>query len=179
TRLNEMQGNGLEATSDITAATMLQNGMTTLTLLGDIFENKVEEKAFLNKLEFYARYDNINGALLQLDGDRYSAGKGQVWFINDKPFVSVRQSLWYPDGEGSAVPNEWIEEQASLVNARKADIHSVDGYSVINIHPWTVNTENLRYFVSLLDDGVQVITGDELITALDKYIPHENATPQS
>ncbi len=63
--------------------------------------------------------------------------------------------------------------------ARKADIHSVDGYSVINIHPWTVSTENLRYFVSLLDDGVQVITGDELIAALDKYIPHENATPQS
>ena len=179
TRLNEMQGNGLEATSDITAATMLQNGMTTLTLLGDIFENKVEEKAFLNKLEFYARYDNINGALLQLDGDRYSAGKGQVWFINDKPFISVRQSLWYPGGEGSDVPAEWIEEQAALVNARNADIHSVDGYSVINIHPWTVSTENLRYFVSLLDDGVQVITGDELIAALDKYIPHENATPQS
>ncbi|MBQ3519944.1 MAG: hypothetical protein IJA31_11560 [Clostridia bacterium] len=177
TRMSEMYGDGIQAFSDITAASMLQNGMTTLTILDNIYENGIQEKAFLNKLEYYARYENISGALLQLDGDRYAAGKGQVWFINDKPFVSVRQSLWYPDGEGSEVPKEWIAEQASLVNAREADIHSIDGYSVINIHPWTINTENLAYFVSLLDEGVQVITGDELIAALDRYIPHENAKP--
>lgn len=179
TRMSEMYGEGLAAFSDVTAAAMLQNGMTTLTILDNIYENGMQEKAFLNKLEYYARYENINGALLQLDGERYAAGKGQVWFINDKPFVSVRQSLWYPGGEGSEVPKEWIEEQADLVNAREADIHSINGYSVVNIHPWTVNTENLAYFVSLLDDGVEVITGDELIAALDAYIPHRNASPDA
>lgn len=179
TRMSEMYGEGLAAFSDVTAAAMLQNGMTTLTILDNIYENGMQEKAFLNKLEYYARYENINGALLQLDGERYAAGKGQVWFINDKPFVSVRQSLWYPGGEGSEVSKEWIEEQADLVNAREADIHSIDGYSVINIHPWTINTENLAYFVSLLDDGVEVITGDELIAALDAYIPHQNASPDA
>ncbi|MBQ6864921.1 MAG: hypothetical protein IJO14_11870 [Clostridia bacterium] len=179
TRMSEMYGEGLAAFSDVTAAAMLQNGMTTLTILDNIYENGMQEKAFLNKLEYYARYENINGALLQLDGERYAAGKGQVWFINDKPFVSVRQSLWYPGGEGSEVPKEWIEEQADLVNAREADIHSINGYSVVNIHPWTVNTENLAYFVSLLDDGVEVITGDELIAALDAYIPHLNASPDA
>lgn len=179
TRMNEMPAGDMQAFTDITAAAMAQNGMTTLSILGNIFENGMEEKAFLNKLEFYARYDNINGAILQLDGERYAAGGGQVWFVNDKPFVSVRQSLWYPDGEGSEVPAEWIEEQAALVNAREADIRSINGYSVINIHPWTVSVENLAYFVSLLDDGVEVITGDELIAALDLYLVHEDAKPNS
>lgn len=175
TRMSKMYGDGLAAFSDLTAAAMLENCITTVTLLDSIFENTRGEKAYINKIGYYARYDNIKGGLLQLDGERYAAGHGRVFFVNDKPFVSVRLSLWYPDGEGSFVPKEWIEEQADVINSYPADINSISGYSVINIHPWSFNIENLAYFVSLLDEDVEVITGDELICAVDKYVPHENA----
>lgn len=177
TRMSKMYGDGLAATTNMTASAMLNSGMTTVTILDSIYENAVTEKAFINKLGYYARYENINGGICQLDGERYAAGHGKVFFVNDKPFVSVRLSLWYPGGEGSAVPAEWLEQQAEIVNSYPADINSINGYSVINIHPWTVSTESLRHFVNHLDDGVEVITGDELIAALDKYIPHETAEP--
>lgn len=178
TRLSQMYGEGLEAFSDITAATMLKNGITTVTLLDRIAENKITEKAFVNKLGYFARYDNIRGGILQLDSDRYASGKGKVYFVNDKPFISVRLSLWHPSSDMAQVTNEWIEEQADIINAYKADIHSIDGYSVINIHPWTINPESFRYFVSCLDENVEVIPADALIAAIDQNIPHNNAQPE-
>jgi hypothetical protein len=72
---------------------------------------------------------------------------------------------------------EWLDEQAATVNGYPADINSINGYSVINIHPWTVSIENLSYFVSQLDDGVEVISADELIAAVTANVPHETAKP--
>lgn len=178
TRMSHMYGEGLAACADTTAAAMLKNGMTTLTILDGVPESSMTEKAFVNKLGYYARYSNIHGGILQLDPDRYSAGGGKVWFVNDKPFVSVRLSLWHPSGDETQVTNEWLKEQADTVNSYSADINSINGYSVINVHPWTVGPDDLAYFVSQLDDGVEVISADELIAVLSSKIPHQDAKPE-
>lgn len=177
TRMSKMFGSGLEAFTDLTAAAMLESGMTTVTILDTIYEDAIGEQAFINKLGYYSRYDNIKGGILQLDPDRYSSGEGRIYFVDDKPFISVRLSLWHPDGEGATVTDEWLQEQAEIINSYPADINSVSGYSVININPWTVSVEDFSYFTTLLDENVEVITADELICALDKYVPHENAIP--
>ncbi|MBQ4604249.1 MAG: hypothetical protein IJB16_06560, partial [Clostridia bacterium] len=99
-------------------------------------------------------------------------------FVNNKPFITYRLSLWHPDGEGATMTNEWLDEQAAIVNSYPADINSINGYSVINIHPWTVSIENLAYFVSQLDDGIVLVTLDELMAMIEKNVPHQNARPQ-
>ncbi len=177
-RINKMSGKELEVYSDLTAATMLRHGMTTLTLLNQVPGNLYEDMVFSHKLGYFSRYDNIKGGILQLDGDRYASGKGKVYFSNDKPFVSVKLSLWHPGNDANQVTEEWLGEQAEIVNNYPADINSINGYSVINVHPWTVGPDDLAYFVSQLDEGVEVISADELIAAVAQNVPHKDAKPE-
>lgn len=176
-RISQMSGKEVANYSDVTAAAMLDAGLTTLTLL-DSVDGESEMKSFGEKIGFFSRYDNIKGGILQLDPDRYAAGGGRVFFRDDKPFISVRHTLWHPTGDPTQVTREWLDEQAAIVNGFPADNDSINGYSVINIHPWTVGPDDLAYFISQLDDDIVVISGDEMIAALTQNIPHEDAKPE-
>ncbi len=176
-RITFMTNRNLKAFSDLTASSMLKTGITTVTLLDEL-DNDTDKNLLASKLRYFARYDNIHGGLLQLDPDYYGGGQGEVFFVNNKPFVSVRHSLWYPSGNAAEVTNEWLKEQADIVNSYPADINSINGFSVINVHPWTVGPDDLAYFVSCLDEDVVIITADQMIDALTRSIPHENAKPE-
>lgn len=175
-RISKMSSEELEAFSDYTASVMLESGLGIMTLLDEI--KGVNFDADMQKrLAYFSRYDNISGGILQLDPDRYSGGDGRVYFSNDKPFVSVGFSLWHPSGDANEVNNEWLAEQAKIINAKPADISTINGYTVINVHPWTVGPDDLAYFVSQLDDGVEVVGIDELLAAVEQNIPHKFAKP--
>lgn len=175
-RISKMSSEELEAFSDYTASVMLESGLGIMTLLDEI--KGVNFDADMQKrLAYFSRYDNIGGGILQLDPDRYSGGDGRVYFSNDKPFVSVGFSLWHPSGDANEVDNEWLAEQAKIINAKPADISTINGYTVINVHPWTVGPDDLAYFISQLDDGVEVVGIDELLAAVEQNIPHEFAKP--
>lgn len=174
-RISKMSADELSAYSDMTASSMYISGMTTVTLLDKPLD--LPGSLFENKLSYFARYDNIKGGILQIDPTRYEGGKGKVFFVNDKPFVSVRLSLWYPTNNASDVTAEWLKEQAEIVNSYPADINSISGYTVINVHPWTVGADDLAYFVSQLDSGVEVISADRLIQAITENVPHKTAEP--
>lgn len=175
-RIMNMNSGELEAFSDYTASIMLKSGLRVMTLLDEIksdrFYNSIEKR-----LSYFSRYDNIDGGILQLDPNNYAGGEGRVYFVDDKPFVCVGFSLWYPSGNAEEVTNEWLKEQADIVNAKTADINSINGYTVINIHPWTVGPDDLQYFVSQLGDNIEVIGVDELLSAISQSIPHESAIP--
>ena len=174
-RISKMSADELISYSDMTAASMLNTGLTTLTLLDKPLN--LPDFLYENKLSYFARYNNINGGILQIDPSRYEGGKGKVFFAGDKPFVSVRLSLWHPSSNADEVTQEWLKEQADIVNSYPADINSINGYSVINVHPWTVGPDDLAYFISQLDDGVEVISADELISAITQNVPHKTAEP--
>ena len=176
-RIEKMSAKEVSNFADLTAATMYKSGLRVVTLLNETPRNAYEHWVYNNKLEYFARYDNIDGGILQLDNDRYSGGRGRVYFANEKPFLSVRFSLWHPSGEASQVTNEWLREQADIINSYPADIESINGYSVINVHPWTVGPDDLAYFVSQLDDDVVVLPAAELLSAVEKNIEHKGATP--
>lgn len=174
-RVSKMSSSELERYSDLTAAAMLKSGLTTMTLLDEPLD--MPEYLFVNKLSFFARYENINGGILQIDPDRYAGGEGKVFFAGDKPFVSVRFSLWHPSGNDWEVTEDWLKEQAEIVNSYPADINSISGYSVINVHPWTVGADDLAFFVSQLDENVEVVSADELISLVAENVPHKTAAP--
>lgn len=165
--------------TDLTSSMMAKNGLSYVSILDNTPDGFVDDKIIEHRLGYYARYDNIKGGVLSLDPERYEGGKGKVYFANDKPFVSNRLSLWHPDGEGANVTEEWLKEQADIVNSYPADIETINGYSVINVHPWTISVENLAYFVSQLDDDVQLVTLDELLTMVGNNIPHKTVTPEN
>lgn len=175
-RISKMNSEELEAFSDYTASAMLDSGLEIMTLLDEIDGNGFDAN-MQKRLAYFSRYDNISGGILQLDPDRYAGGGGRVYFSDDKPFVSVGFSLWHPSGDANEVNNEWLAAQAEIINARPADISTINGYTVINVHPWTVGPDDLAYFVSQLDDGVEVVGVDELLAAVKQNIPHEFAKP--
>lgn len=174
---SEFQSDAYSLFTDCTAYSMYKSDMSVVTLLDEYPDNTLDEKNFIRTLSGYARYDNIVGGILQLYPGCYDAGKGKVYFSNGKPFASVRLSLWHPDGEGAEVTEEWLKAQADTVNAYAADIHSVSGYSVINVHPWTMSVDSLAYFVSCLDDDVVLVSAQELLTMIEQNVPHETAAP--
>lgn len=177
-RISKMSAQEVEAYSDLTAAAMLKSGISTITLLDEI-NTEVDFAAYANKLGYFARYDNIKGGIMQVDPDPYTSGygggRGRVFFANDKPFVTVGYSLWHSSGDAAQVTPEWLKEQADVINSYPADINTINGYTVINIHPWTVGPDDLAYFVSQLDDGIEVISAGELIAAVTENIEHKNA----
>lgn len=160
----------------LTASAMEKSGLNYVSILDATPDNVFEERELTNRISYYASYDNIYGGILSLDPDRYEGGKGAVWFVNDKPFVSYRLSLWHPSGR-NAVTDQWLNEQAAIVNSYPADITSINGYTVINVHPWSINIDRLAYFVKALDDDVELVTVDELLLMMETNIPHENAKP--
>ena len=72
----------------------------------------------------------------------------------------------------------WLKEQADIINAKKADINTINGYTVINVHPWTVGPDDLLYFVNQLGDNIEVVGIDELLAAVKENIPHKTAKPE-
>lgn len=161
--------------TDITASMMLKSNLEYVSFLDDLPENAFKEARLLESFKYFARYDSIKGGIVYLDPDRYMSGKGSVYFVEDKPFVCARLSLWHPSNEKSEVTKDWIEDQAEIVNSYSADIHSINGYSVINVHPWSMSIENLEYFVNSLDSDVVLVTVDELLEMIKKNVPHNNA----
>ena len=175
-RITNMNSKELEAFSDYTASVMLESGLGIMTLLDEI-KYDTFDSSMQKRLGYFSRYDNIKGGILQLDPNDYAGGGGRVYFSDNKPFVTVGFSLWHPSGNASEVTNEWLAEQAAIINAKSADIKTINGYTVINVHPWTVGPDDLAYFVSQLGDGVEVIAVDELLAAVEQNIPHEFAMP--
>lgn len=176
-RITNMNSKELEAFSDYTASAMLESGLGIMTLLDEI-KYDTFDSSMQKRLGYFSRYDHIKGGILQLDPNDYAGGGGRVYFSDDKPFVSVGFSLWHPSGNADEVTKEWLAEQAAIINAKPADITTINGYTVINVHPWTVGPDDLAYFISQLDDGVEVVAADELLAAVEQNIPHEFAQPE-
>lgn len=122
-------------------------------------------------LSKYSRFENIDGGVWELDPDRYGSGKGKIFWSDGKPFVSVRFTMWHPSCDMGQVTAEWLENLAEELNAMPADPTSERGYSIVNVHPWTMNQQSIDYFVSKLNvDKIELVYADELIGLVKKNV---------
>ncbi len=165
----------LDGFSKLTASQMLKSGQRIYNCIDDytVFGDARTQYA----LSWFSRFDNIDGGLLYLDPGKYLAGGGKVWFCDDKPFVSTRLSLWADEGYDGAT-DEWIKEKADTVNNYPVDIHSINGYSLVCIHAWTMKPDSIAKFIGMLDDHVVLLSAADFIATVGKNIPHKNAKPQ-
>lgn len=144
-----------------TAAAMLRSGQRIVTILDDE-PSAVKTADFTRKFDYYSRFDNIDGGIIFLDPHMYGAGEGRMWFSNGKPFLTVRKTLWSTEGY-DGITDEWMKEQAAEINSYIADNDSIDGYSAICVHAWSLNPENMNEFVKLLDDHIEIVSTTQLI----------------
>lgn len=145
-----------------TSLTMKHSDLNVVCLLDNISLTK--NKDFVeDRLSSYAKFDNIVGGIWELDPDRYGSGKGKIFWAKEKPFVSVRFSMWHPSCRREQVTKEWLDGFAGSINAMPVAPDREEGYTVLNVHPWTIDMDALDYVVSQFGENVELVYADELI----------------
>jgi hypothetical protein len=112
-------------------------------------------------IDAYAQIPELKGGIYCY-GDKYVAGNGSVFWSNDKPFVSIRETLW----------NANVEAMAQRINGYAKDPTTIEGYTAINLHPWSMTYADAVKLVSLLDENVVVVTADDFIRLITENVPH-------
>ena len=157
----------LDAFTQKTSEYMKRSGLKEICLLDNV-ENTRDESFVNDRLSSYTRFSNVNGGIWELDPDRYGSGKGKIFVCDGKPFVSVRFTMWHPSGDMSKVDKKWLDGIVEDINSTIVDPHSEKGYSVVNVHPWTISMQSLDYVVSRLDAHVELVYVDELLGLIQK-----------
>ncbi len=120
----------------------------------------------VNVLSGYASCQNVTGGIVY-DGSKYfGANPGGVMWVNGKPFVQPRDSLW------ETTP-AYI---AARINTYSTDITTIDAYSIINVHPWSHSYEDIRTIVGMLNENVEVVSVDRLINMMTDNVSDKSNT---
>jgi len=137
----------------------------------DNMKNLNDDVEIKRRLDFLANDSTIQGGIWEIDPDRYESGKGKIFYSsNHKPFVSVRFSLWHPTNQADNVTFEWLDQYADAINQMPISPSTSEGYSVLNIHPWTTNMENLDYLVSKLDKHIKIVFAEDFIKLIKQNV---------
>lgn len=121
----------------------------------------------VNVLHGYASAENVTGGIVYDGGKYFTANPGGVIWIDGKPFVQPRDSLW------ETTP-AYI---AARINTYSTDITTIDAYSIINVHPWSHSYEDIRKIVGMLNENVEVVSVDRLINMMaDNVVDQSNTT---
>lgn len=157
---------------------LFENANIDIICMLDNIKNTFDTGALTRRLDFFANQSQIKGGIWEIDPDRYESGKGRLfWSSNHKPFISVRLSFWHPSNDPGQVDDDFIEYYADKINSFARSPRTIDGYTVLNVHPWTTNIDQLNTLVSKLKDHVEIISAGEMIDLVKKYVPKENAIP--
>ena len=168
----------VEEYAKLTNEAMVSADLEYMCMLDNI--NMLEDMdAVRRKLDVFGSYDNFKGAVWELDPHRYESGKGRVIFSsNGKPFVSVRLSLWHPSNRPGNITREWLDAYIDTINSYPVSPNTIDGYSILNVHPWTVTVEDIDYLVSRLDEHIEIVYVKDMLAAIEKNIQHEDTCPK-
>ena len=140
--------------------------------------NFIDNYITTDYLDYFTQYDNIKGGLWSIS-DYYvqggDAGAGGVYWSNGKPFVCFRDTLWREAGSNVAKYYGYTERVAQRINDRSTDITSIDAYSAVVCHAWSIGTmEYINRFVQQLDDHVEVVNASEFIQLITDNVEHED-----
>jgi len=155
--------------TDLSARLMKECDIDTVTLL-DNMDYLSDKELTDRKLANYTRHKGIIGGVWELDPGRYERGKGEVYTHDGKPFLSVRMSLWHPSDQPDNITAQWLDEKIDIINSYKCDPTSKEGYTVLNIHPWTMTMKDLDYVVGRLSKHIKIVSVPELVTMYAKNV---------
>ncbi len=103
-------------------------------------------------------------ALFYMEYARYDALHGRMLFCNHKPVIAIRGMLW--KGMQGADEDSIIQ----LLNNAVRDPYRPEGYSVIAVHVWSMNLDNVKAVVDRLDPHVRVVSPNALVKLIQKTL---------
>lgn len=141
------------------------------------YVNLLDNYTDASALDAFSKYDTIKGGIWSV-GDYYLEGGGGIYWSNDKPFVTVRETLWRD--KGNDAHNEYYgyaERVAQRINGYTKDYTKAEGYTVVLAHAWSIGSmDYINRFVNSLDSNVQVVTVGEMLDMISKNVKHKNVT---
>lgn len=129
-------------------------------------------------LEPVMKQSQVKGAVWSLK-NYYIEGHGSVDWINDKPIVSMRETLWEREDKPDTEQYYRAENVAARINNYPTDISKIDAYTVLVAHAWSNGKmDKINDFVAKLDSHVELVTVDQLLTMVSKNVQHVHAQPK-
>ena len=156
----------LSSFAGMTAEAMGRADLSALAVL----DNDTSVYRLGRAMQKYADTDGIPGGFMQI-GDRYRELDGRMIWCGDKPFISARKSLWHTPDDG-LTKEAFIKKLADEINAMPAAPTSENGYSYINIHPWSMTIADVDLFVSLLDEHIEIVSAEEMLHLVTTNVRH-------
>lgn len=115
-------------------------------------------------IEWYSKMPSLKGAMYMY-GNKYAGGAGSIrWSTNGKPFVSFRESLW--DTTPSDIANR--------VNNYPTNYQSIEGYTLINLHPWSHSYQDVAEMVALFDENIVVVSPETFYDLIIQHVPKKD-----
>ena len=128
-------------------------------------------------LSAYAKQDQIQGGFLYYIYQHYelpAPRAGAVYWCNGKPFVNLRESLGIWSYEVTRETKiEKLSSIAYRINHYKRDASVIEGYSAVNVHPWSFSYDDVVGLTEMLDDDVVVVSPSEFIDLIKKNVKQE------
>ena len=128
----------------------------------------------------YAAQNGIQGAYIQYANDGYLSinQKGSIYWVNDKPFIHYRETMaapgWGADLNVEYHLSEVIGKMAYRINRYKKDATVIEGYTLINVHPWSTGYNYCVDLVDLFDEDVIVVSPIEFMDLIKKNVEHKD-----
>lgn len=140
---------------------MKKAGLSVATVIGGNSQGDLA-----NVLAGYAGCESVTGGIVY-DGNKYfGANPGGVMWVNGKPFIQPRDSLW------ETTP-AYI---AARINTYSTDITTIDAYTIVNVHPWSHSYADIRTIVGMLNDNVEVVSVDRLVNMMTDNVADKSNT---
>lgn len=111
----------------------------------------------------YTAKENIHG-LIYLEYYFHPRHAGTLYFSNGKPVISCSDMLW--------VDLTKDEEVIAKVNAGSRDITSKDAYSLVYIHAWSKDMDDVAKMVSQFKEDVRIVNAEQFMELITKNVKH-------
>ncbi|MCL2860834.1 MAG: InlB B-repeat-containing protein [Firmicutes bacterium] len=140
-------------------------------------------------MRYLAQVPSLRGGIMYEGGSYFGSVTGSVYWTTGlniegdtvyKPFLGPRDSLWNTNPAFIAGRlNYFARHAAAAANPATRNAtneryltNSIDSFSLINVHPWSHNYQDMRAIAELTDSNIRFISVDQMI---DMVI--ENITP--
>jgi hypothetical protein len=110
----------------------------------------------------YLKQDNIDALFYYSYGANYTGRNGQIDWYKGKPSIGGRYTLWGNLSSPQSLANQ--------LNQASTNINTQDGYSLISVHIWDRDVNDVLDCISKLNPNVRVVAPDEFVWLIKKNI---------
>lgn len=110
----------------------------------------------------YLKQDNVDALFYYSYGANYTGRHGQIDWYKDKPSIGGRYTLWGTLSSPQSLANQ--------LNQASTNINSADGYSLVSVHIWSRDVDDVQDCINRLGPNVRVVAPDEFVWLIRKNL---------